>query len=202
MRVSRRAWAGIVWWLLDVTELYSKVIAPELPVKWVEWLNPYAIYLDVATPWVVSLIILGALLYTYYESEQRVTRDPAIPSKLREFYVEAEPFSRFILKDEAQLRVFKAQVIVWYNKVDHWIAQNMSAAAASKFRDSSNILPFHNKAAVNQEHNDFVNLVNKLRSNLQDLIASEAWDEKEKGSTKKWRLGNIFRLQRREKPGS
>ena len=100
--VTKRSLAGIVWWLLDVADLYSKLIEPNLSVEWVTWLKPYAEYLNVATPFIVAAIVIWAILYTYYDLDKRTTRNPEIPRKLQEFYVAAEPFANFNLNDEQE----------------------------------------------------------------------------------------------------
>ena len=173
--------AGIVWWLLDVSDLYSKFVAPQLPEDWVMWLQPYAVYLNVATPWVVAAIVIWAVLYTYYEVEKQVTRDPGIPRNLREFYVQSVPYSRFDLQSEDEFPEWKNKTNAWYKETVDWITENMSEAAVSRFTDTyTNTIRVKNSAAVNDEHDNLVNSVNKIRSNLKDLIENEAWDVKDK----------------------
>lgn len=127
-------------------------------------------------PFVVAAIVIWAIFKAHYEVEKRVTRDPAIPRKLQEFYVLVEPLTRHTLDSEADYPAFKRSIDIWYTEVCGWIAENMSSAALSRFKDASNILPFRNDAAVSQEHSAIVNEMNKYRGNLHNLIENEAWD--------------------------
>ncbi len=183
-RVTKRALAAIVWLLLDVSELYSKLIAPNMPEEWVAWLIPYAVWLDIATPWVIATIVLAAVFYTYYEVEKQVTRDPKIPKKLREFYVNSDQYSRYDLKNENEFPNWKLNANSWYRETHKWIVENMSEAAASRFNDipasTMGSMSVKNSDAVNDEHDKLVRAVKRARDSLRDLIENEAWDEKGK----------------------
>ena len=175
--VTRRSVAGIVWWLLDVADLYSKLIAPRLPAEWVISLQPYTEYLGVATPFVVAVIVIWAILFTYYEVDKQINRDPKVSAKLKEFYVSGERFEHLKISNDAEFEAFKVAVTHWYRSAETWIQENMSQAACSLFRDTSGILPITHGHDYNREHMGFINTVQKWRGNLQRLIESGEWDK-------------------------
>ena len=145
---------------------------------------------------IIAAIVILAIFYTYYEVEKQITRDPEIPRKLREFFVQSAPYSRFDLQSEDEFPEWKSEANAWYRETIDWITKNMSEAAVSRFTDTyTNTIRVKNSAAVNSEHDKLVNSVNRTRSNLKDLIENDAWDVKDK-KERKWRLGNIFRSKK------
>ncbi len=175
--VTKWSFAAIVLWTLDLADLYTKFIAPNLPSGWAEWLKPYATWLELATPFIVALIVIWAILYTYYSLEKRVTRNPEIPRKLREFYATSDQFANFNLDDREEFPEWERGLQSWYNETYGWISENMSAAALSRFKDTSNILPVRYSEAISKAHNNLVSQMRKFRSNLEELIQNESWDE-------------------------
>ncbi|MCH7499175.1 MAG: hypothetical protein IH886_04085 [Nitrospinae bacterium] len=143
----------------------------------VNHLQPYAEGLNAATPFFIVGIVVWAVLFTYYEVDKQINRDPKVPAKLKEFYVSGERFEHLKISNDAEFEAFKVAVTHWYRSAETWIQKNMSQAACSLFRDTSKILPITHGQDYNREHMGFINTVQKWRGNLQKLIESDEWDK-------------------------
>src|SRR5262245_50364320 len=99
-RVTKRSIAAIVLLLFRVGEIYSNIIAPNLPQEWRSEIDPFAAMVGNWDLYLAAAIVLGAVLYTYYEVDREVTRNPKIAKKLKEFYGQsAEMLSRNVNSD-------------------------------------------------------------------------------------------------------
>ncbi len=173
-RVTWRALAGIILWLLDMTDLYSRYLEPTLPEKWAQFLGKYSEHFDIATPWVVAAIVLWAILYTYYEVDREFLRDPSSTKKLKEFYSKSgELLTRQIAPQE--LSIFQNDYDKWFTEVRDWISNNMEPASLTRFLHFEASLPYNHGSPANMEHQKSLNGINIYHKNLQAIIESQEW---------------------------
>lgn len=175
-KTAYRSLAGMVLLLLHSSNLYSEVLRQGLPESWVPFADKVMMLVDTASFVIAILVIAFAALYTYYEADSQ-KRNPEIVERLQGFYEESEPLTRTRVSNDEELQNYKQQVAIWHREAQEWIKQNMTNAAASRFRDTSNILPMTYDTDYNNEYGSYRNMVNKLRSNLIELINSGEWDK-------------------------
>lgn len=174
-RVFRRAAAAIVWWLLDVSDLYAKFVEPHMPAKTIAFLQPVAGLLSSLTPYIVGVIFLGAVLFTYYEADRERHRSPKISKKLKDMYKESGDLLRQIVSDDQELFSFKQDSRDWFVGVRNWIKDNMEPATLTRFQHFQHSLPYNHGNALNDEHQKTLNGINIYHKNLQAIIDSQEW---------------------------
>jgi hypothetical protein len=65
----------------------------------------------------------------------------------------------------------------WVIRVHDWVKDNLGPAAVPKAMDITNILPMNWDRAISPQHNNEINILSKIKQNLNDLIGSSFWDD-------------------------
>jgi predicted RNA-binding protein Jag len=102
-----------------------------------------------------------------------------IVEQLQKFYVESTPILNANLPKTISADDFaKYQTAVndWITRTATWIQQNMGEPARDRFLDYGQGFSFSWNRAVNEQHNNDINLIGAYRKNLSSLIESNAWD--------------------------
>lgn len=100
-------------------------------------------------------------------------------AKLKQFYDEGgELLNRQIPKtiSKADFDKYVADVDAWGNNSAKWIGENMGQPAENKFLDRNGIQAGFYSNAINHDHNNVIESIVRLRSNLDELITKPAWD--------------------------
>jgi hypothetical protein len=142
----------------------------------------------------VALMIFGVFLAGFFafndEHAERIKAENAVSQinnraevrkKLREFFVVGGTFIEADLpKDisEENFKAYEANADQWANSTANWIAWHLGQGARAKFLDKSSVPTKTYDNAVNVPHNNLLNGVAALRTNLSTLIETGAWDDK------------------------
>jgi hypothetical protein len=174
-RVFLRSIAAILLLLLHVVDFYTKVIEPNLPVRWRAELSPY---IDRAENWDLYLawiIIFFAVLYTFYETDSQVTRDPNVLRQLKRFYSESGILlSRHVTNDNDYGQL-ERDARTFYHTTRAWIAENMEQSSLLRFEDTRMRVPYRHPRPRDDKHQNLLNAFSIYHQNLQALIDSDAW---------------------------
>jgi hypothetical protein len=65
----------------------------------------------------------------------------------------------------------------WMSKVHNWTKDNLGKAAVSKADDVANVLPMNWDRAISTAHNNTINILVRVKENLNDLMGSSVWDD-------------------------
>ena len=174
-RVAYRAVAAIVLWVLDASQFYSDFVVAWIGPTWAKRFDPYVSWASEAVPYLIGLIILGAILYTFYEVDREVTRNPKIGKTLKRFYGQTgEILARKITNDE-ELTHLQADGRQCVSEARDWIKANMEEASLRRFEITRHQLPYRHESPFNSEHQMLLNGVSVYHENIQALIDSDAW---------------------------
>ena len=174
-RVAHRAVAAIVLWVLDASQFYSDYVVEWIGPTWAKRLDPYVSRASEAVPYLIALIIIGAILYTFYEVDREVTRNPKIGKTLKRFYGQTgEMLARKIANDE-ELVQLQADARQCVSEARNWIKANMEEASLRRFEITRHQLPYHHDSPFNTEHQKWLNGISVSHENIQALIDSDAW---------------------------
>lgn len=102
-----------------------------------------------------------------------------IVEQLQKFYVESTPILNANLPRDISPQDFskyQAMVNEWINHTATWIQDNMGEPARDRFLDYGQGFSFGWNRAVNEQHNNDINLLGAYRKNLSELIETNAWD--------------------------
>jgi hypothetical protein len=106
-----------------------------------------------------------------------------IRQHLQEFYVRGGILlNRPLAKNgpEQEFSQYVQDFTAWASETETWIAQNLGTAAAARFADVGGGFSFTWNRAINDQHNNLINILTKGRENLAKLIESNAWDANER----------------------
>jgi len=174
-RVFRRSIAAIVLLLFRTVEFYSNIIAPKLPTEWRAGLDPYIARAENWDLYLAGLIFLFAILYTFYEVDREVTRDPKIVRKLKKLYGQSgEMLSRNVTNANEHVQLEK-DAQEFYQTARGWISENMEEASLRRFEDTRMRLPYRHASPRDDNHQILLNGISIYHENIQALIDSDAW---------------------------
>ncbi|MFH1157758.1 MAG: hypothetical protein V1721_02570 [Pseudomonadota bacterium] len=157
-----------------MTEVYSKIIEPRLPVELAAGLKPWVLWLDIATPIIIALIIILSIYYAYYQLEKEVTRSHKVTKKLKELYAQSgELLMRKITIDG--LHSLKVERSNWYKQTRGFISEKMEPSTLTRFCHFQMSLPYNHGSTVNDDHQITLNGLNIYHKNLQEIIDSQEW---------------------------
>jgi hypothetical protein len=115
------------------------------------------------------------------EAKQEQARLQAIREQLQVFYVSGGLLvDRNLPKDISNEDFVKyvQEVETWINSTAGWIESHLGKAAASRFMDKGTGFTVSWNRAVNEHHNNIINVVGKFRENLAKLIENGNWGSK------------------------
>jgi hypothetical protein len=167
-----------VLWLLDFSDIYQNYLARWLSEEQRQALAPWAEFAQRATPYVILLIILVASLYTFYEVDRQVVRNPKLGQQLKAFYARSGDMLQRQITSDAELQQFRRDYQAWLIEVRKWLAANMEQASRDRFDHSQYSLPYHHPKPFmggDSEHQRILNSINIYHKNLQALIESQEW---------------------------
>jgi hypothetical protein len=174
-RVTKRGYAGVVLWLLDVSDIWTRYLQPLLEQRGI-YLSPTAIWLvSVLVPWIIGATIIAAILYTFYEVDRQVIRPPKIGKQLKRFYEESGEMLRREIKSDADVAKLKADYDAWGLRIIEWVGKNMELASMNRLAHFQPGFPFKHPAPFNDEHQMTINGISTYHQNLHALIDSQEW---------------------------
>src|SRR5262245_34831683 len=113
-RVFRRSIAAIILLLFTRLDAYSQIIAPHLTSQWHSSLAPYIELISGFDLYLAGIIVLFAILYTFYDVDREVTRNPKIGKQLKRFYSQSgEMLLRNVTNDSEHAQL-AADMIEFY----------------------------------------------------------------------------------------
>jgi hypothetical protein len=175
-RVIRRSIAAVVLLLLfRVAEIYSKLIAPELPKSIRDFIEPYLGLADELALYLAFGIVIIAILYTFYEVDREVTRNRKIRKKLKEFYSRSGEMLQRKIASDSECDQFVQEAIALVRETREWIKTNMEPASLRRYEDTRMRLPYQHPSPWNDQHQTFLNNISIYHENLQALIENDAW---------------------------
>ena len=107
-------------------------------------------------------------------------RRKKLVEQLQKFYVKSTPLLNANLPKNISADDFtKYQNAVneWGNRTATWIRENMGEPARDRFLDYGQGFSFHWARAVNDQHNNDINVLGAYRKKLSLLIETNAWDK-------------------------
>ena len=99
--------------------------------------------------------------------------------KLAEFLVQADAFNQQIISKDLpqdEFQNWKEEFGKWFQTVGEWTQSNLGDTAAVRLAD----LQYQRTSIgkfINQEHFHMVNLVYKIKLNIEELIRNDAWND-------------------------
>jgi hypothetical protein len=175
-RVARRSIAAIILVLLKFSDLYSQVLSPRLASPWNERVYAILQWLDQFTYAVIFLIVLGAILWTYWEADRAVRREPSVVKELQRFYVRSDQLLRMSVADDTQLAALKIAIQDFYAQVTTWVKASMEPASLARLAEQRMGMPYrHPSGKISDEHQRWVNGLCTVHENIRALIESDEW---------------------------
>jgi len=174
-RVALRASPGIAWWLLDAAGVYARLVAPRLPAEWAAWLKPAVPWFAAATPWVVAVFLLWAVLYTYYEIDPLRSRHPRTTRRLKEFYARSAELLERPVEGRDELERLRADTNGWYAEAVEWIEDHTEPATLARFKHRSVTLPYLHGEPKIAGHQQLLDGINVFHHNLLVIIENPEW---------------------------
>lgn len=175
-RVLKRSFAAVILVLLRVSDFYAQHVSPRLSQDWRDRLDPIVAYLGQFTWWVIWIIVLAAAVWTYWEVEREVHRDPKIGRQLKLFYARSGEMLQRQVKDNAELKALQHEMQAFYTEVNSWAGANLEPASVARLSETRMQLPYgHRKGTLNDEHQMWINGLSITHENLRALIESDTW---------------------------
>jgi hypothetical protein len=164
----------LVFWKLG--DLYAHVVAPRLAPYAHQTVEPIFKWIDAAALWIALLIVLGAIMYTHWETARLVQRDPAVTARLKRFYARLEHLLNIQVRSEEELGYLHTAVDFEMHELIEWVKQNMEPASLTRLRESTMMLPYQPPVqAFSDQHQMTLNGLNRIRCNLRAILESEVW---------------------------
>ena len=182
-RVAKRSVAAALLLAARETELYAKIRKTELYPKITalvpqEWWSTAETLLTRFPNWdlyCAAAIVALAVLYTHYEVERQLTRDPKVLKKLKALYAQSgEMLSRTVTTDK-ELEKLVSDADTFRSVAQNWIGGRMDRASLTRFNDSRMRLPYHHPSPKDEAHQQLLNTISRYHDNLQVMISSEYW---------------------------
>ncbi|MDA2931832.1 hypothetical protein MYX19_01550 [Nitrospinae bacterium AH-259-F20] len=162
-------------WLLNLSEIYSRFIAKWIGPDWKNFLDPYVAKASKATPYVIGIIIIVAVLYTFYEVDREVHRNPKIGKSLKQFYSRSGEMLKRTISNNGELIVLQKDAATWRAEAEAWVRDNMEPASLERFQLFRHRLPYNHGSTLNDAHQVLLNGISIYRENIQALIEHDEW---------------------------
>ncbi|MDA2917136.1 hypothetical protein MYX64_09905 [Nitrospinae bacterium AH_259_B05_G02_I21] len=174
-RVTKRSWGAIVLWIIDLSEFYSQFVAKWIGSDWKNFLDPFVSTASKYTLHAIGIIVLAAILYTFYEVDREVHRNPKIGKSLKQFYGRSGEMLHRAISNNEELVLLRGDGATWYSEAKAWIKENMEPASLKRFQKFQHSLPYNHGSTLNDEHQKLLNGISIYHVNIQALIEHDEW---------------------------